>query len=478
VTNSVPIEVERTGKTERDCKCAFRTQRRFLRSKASEQVVTTADRREQKMKANTIFTLFVGAMMILTAPVAALAAPGGIQGPPGGGSTGDAAGALYGDLYVIERDDSGVPVTVEVTYPELDENGEPTGDYVTVQCQQPLAADCSLLPLWGQSDVFDPELYDACAVQDDYADFLQGVAFGRESVGRSPASVLDSSYGEALKTINLAVESCDSDVAIKKDPAGRVMLCLATEEDGTTTYAWKTIDAPLENLGMYRAVMTDGCMSPIDETVIGEEGQPITVTIELTESAEGFLGDAGLGHVVCQGADLPDTDDMLSAAVFIGAAADKTSPVTIDEVINMNTYLGINPYEYTRQGKNRTLEVTYFDFTGFDYVFGTDACVAGTLAGLLTVDGSGFVESIVDVFAESPPGVDLRGEEGGVAITVCRDGAPVAVNGDEVVCDGAESFVGEDEAECGGANYFAQAAEDARKTIWYLHNWRVPEVAY
>jgi hypothetical protein len=31
---------------------------------------------------------------------------------------------------------------------------------------------------------------------------------------------------------------------------------------------------------------------------------------------------------------------------------------------------------------------------------------------------------------------------------------------------------------CGGANWFAQAAEDARKTIWYLHNWRVPEVAY
>jgi hypothetical protein len=31
---------------------------------------------------------------------------------------------------------------------------------------------------------------------------------------------------------------------------------------------------------------------------------------------------------------------------------------------------------------------------------------------------------------------------------------------------------------CGGANWFAQAAEDARKTIWYLHNWEVPELAY
>jgi hypothetical protein len=31
---------------------------------------------------------------------------------------------------------------------------------------------------------------------------------------------------------------------------------------------------------------------------------------------------------------------------------------------------------------------------------------------------------------------------------------------------------------CGGANWFAQAAEDARKTIWYLHNWRLPVVAW
>ena len=31
---------------------------------------------------------------------------------------------------------------------------------------------------------------------------------------------------------------------------------------------------------------------------------------------------------------------------------------------------------------------------------------------------------------------------------------------------------------CGGANWFTQAAEDARKTIWYLHNWRLPVVAY
>lgn len=434
------------------------------------------------MKARAVFAVLVGAAMVLAVSFTAQGAPGGVQGPPSGGGGGSAAGALYGDLYVIERDGNGEPVLVEVTYAELDENGEPTGADVTVQCQQPLAADCSLLPLWGQAAEFDPEVYDACAVQDDYADLLQPVSFGRESVSRSPASVLDKSYAEALKTMNIAVAECDGGVAIQKDPAGRIMLCLATEVDGITTYAWKTIDAPLENLGMYRAVMTNGCLSPIDETSIGEEGQPITVTIALTDSAKGFLTSAGLGELVCTGTTLPETktkEDMLAAAICMGAAADKTSPVTLDELVNVNTYVGVNPYTYTGKGKNRVLQLTYFDFAAFDYVLGTDACVVGTTAALLAYDdvASTFAIADVSVFGESPPGVDLRGEHG-VAITVCRDGEPIAVNGDEVVCDGIVSFAGEIETACGGANWFAQAAEDARKTVWYLHNWEAPEIAY
>ena len=49
------------------------------------------------------------------------------------------------------------------------------------------------------------------------------------------------------------------------------------------------------------------------------------------------------------------------------------------------------------------------------------------------------------------------------------------------MCDnaGSDPVYGEDGIlGCGGANWFTQAAEDARKTIWYLHNWRVPEIAY
>jgi hypothetical protein len=50
---------------------------------------------------------------------------------------------------------------------------------------------------------------------------------------------------------------------------------------------------------------------------------------------------------------------------------------------------------------------------------------------------------------------------------VCRNGSPLGV-----VCDYANAN------GCGGANWFTQAAEDARKTVWYLHNYEPPAFAY
>ena len=66
------------------------------------------------------------------------------QGKGGGGNAGTAAGALYGDLYVIERDGAGVPITRNVTY-TVPETGT-----VTVACVQPLATGCAKLRLWGE----------------------------------------------------------------------------------------------------------------------------------------------------------------------------------------------------------------------------------------------------------------------------------------------------------------------------------------
>jgi hypothetical protein len=182
---------------------------------------------------------------------------------------------------------------------------------------------------------------------------------------------------------------------------------------------------------------------------------------------------------------------MLSGAVFIGAAMDKFTPVTLDQIINLNTYIGVNTYTYVRQKKDRILTVTYFPFADeagpggwFAYELWVDACMNPTPWNLLKVYDP-FIPTFIidpalnvfgDVYDAPPPGpgVDLRGPNG-VAITVCRGGSPLGA-----VCDfpdtnpvEAPGIIG-----CGGANWFAQAAEDARKTIWYLHNYEVPELAY
>ncbi len=480
----------------------------------------------------------LGALVLLCGAVLVLGAPPDDKGK-GGGDAADAAGALYGDLYVIERDGAGVPITTSITYDDPEEEPEAL---VTVDCLQPITlapcaglGQCEFIPLNGEKPDFDPEIEDACGVQEAYADCVHEVSFGRESVSRSPAAVLDKSYAEALKALNSAGPQCDPEVAITTDAAGRLTLCVPGEDTGI--YAWKTIDAPLENLGLYRGVMADGCFGKVTEEVVGEEGVPTLMTYVLDPSGIVSLRDAGLGHLVCEYAEEPlgwipeveedpvtgctvtpdpvgeppdapcwwespetpdrtaegyepgdgvDRDDLLSAAVFIAAGADKTSHVTLDEVVNVNTYVGINLWTYERLKKQTILTVKYFPFADpsgpggwFDYEQGVDACLSGTTAFLLTDAGAGaFAAEDVSLFAGSPPGVNLDA----VAIPVCRDGAPLTVDESLVFCrNGAANpyyDADNDLFGCGGANWFTQAAEDARKTIWYLHNWSVPEIAY
>jgi hypothetical protein len=289
--------------------------------------------------------------------------------------------------------------------------------------------------------------------------------------------------------------------------------------------------------------MAHGCFGKVTEEVTGEEGVPTVMTYVLDPSGIFSLREAGLGHLVClynghepgngwnpadeedpvlgctvdadpvggsedepcwwEYAQTPDRDpdtnpdyqpgegvdpeDMLSAAVFIAAAADKTSPVTLDEIINVNTYVGVNLWTYERIKKETILTVRYFPFEDpvgpggwFGYRRGDDACHPGTEAHVLTASSSEgtFDEDNLLVFADATHGVDLNS----VAITVCRDGDSMEFvcktggsngAGDPAYGDGETGIYG-----CGGANWFAQAAEDARKTIWYLHNWSVPEIAY
>lgn len=273
------------------------------------------------------------------------------------GSAGSTKGDLFGDLYVILRDENGIPIlTPEGFVQPIDANGNP-------------------IPLDAEGAPIDPSL----AIE---------VELGRLNVGRAPKSVLDRRAEEVITMLNDATE-------VTLDAAGRLVLTV----DGVA----KTIDSPLENLAIYVALMTTG-------TIPGVADLPGT---EFDHLVDGVLTAA----------------DMLSAASFLAAGSDKAGELTTDEVAYINAFLDINT---AKQGN-----VTYsnIDYSGFSYD-------RSDLYGDITVT----------VLIQQPDG----------------SWVPTEVNVYEAV------FGSVDYNGSGSLSVFAQAAEDARAIINFIHEYAIP----
>jgi hypothetical protein len=222
----------------------------------------------------------------------------GAGGKPAGGGT--KKGDLYGDLYIILRDADGKPILNAAGF------------------VQPVAADGSLVPLDAEGAPLDSTL-------------VQSVEFSRLSVSRAPSKVLTKSLTEALSKITAGT-------AITLDAAGRVVI------DGTA------IDSPLENLALYKAIMT--------------KTLPADVASKLPAS--------------------------LAASSLLAAAADKTSTLNVDIVVYLNSFLGINT---VTDGK----VTAYYDFTT-DY--NREATYKNVTATVLVPQGDGvtYVATTVNVY--------------------------------------------------------------------------------
>lgn len=231
----------------------------------------------------------------------------GTKGGKAGGNTasGTKKGDIYGDMYVLLRDENGVPILKDGFVQPLGADG------------QPLAVDAE--------GAFDSTL----AIPVD---------LGRLSVSRASSSVLTSQLKTAVDSINAA----DS---ITLDAAGRLVLT----KDGVSS----AIDSPLENLALYKEILTTGTISGLTDATISK----LTSSTNTTLSA---LGTAGVA-----------TGDLSAAASFLGAASDKTIKLTVDAVVDINTILGINTKTDTG--------TTYYSYSSYTFT-------PSTVYGTTTVD--------------------------------------------------------------------------------------------
>lgn len=254
---------------------------------------------------------------------------------------------------------------------------------------------------------------------------IQEVHFGRLSIARAPDHVLKAAFDEAILTINSAEK-------IRLDASGRLLLTRtltsATQfnADGTpvTTTIEKAIDSPRENIALYIKLLKDGHLvtpgderMPIDRSSNGGipldkqlelEGGPskaLRPTIDIDKMKKWGLGDlvdveettyytytengvlnvvtACPGETDCEewegiltadGSGAEETDFVLSAA-FLAASADKTGVLTQDQIVYLNSILGINKVvgysDYNDDGTpaegaiNYSLFPEYFDFSTY-----------------------------------------------------------------------------------------------------------------
>ncbi|WP_254274726.1 hypothetical protein [Halomonas sp. 3H] len=226
---------------------------------------------------------------------------GGRPDDTGGGGPDSGKGGDYGDIVIILRADDGTPI--------LDDNDN---------IQPCLTVDCS-------------EYTQLVEAEDGKYELPEGaiaVEFGRLNVARSPSSVTDRALTELLT----AFDGQTIDSLEWTDESGRLI-----------TPSGATIDSPIENLALYVALLEASREDPVDGVY----------TLSMTTNPRGHDPSETFSMDVSADLVMP-----LLASSF-AAASDKFGDLTIDKVMGITGFLGLeselsalvsNPdYTYDRQ---------------------------------------------------------------------------------------------------------------------------------
>jgi hypothetical protein len=407
------------------------------------------------MKMRTDIVKILAALVGLLYVSIALAVPPDGKGKPDDGSGNEPPD--YGDLYILLRDESGVPI---LTPGQLGD-ASPTCDAGfpaagTGCCQQPLAAEpfegC-LLPDGTAGVTTDPEctvipvdpVY--CTVLPDYVLLTQEPEFARLNEMRSPDSVFEAQLQDVTTT--LATAGC-----ISLDPAGRLVASTKVIVDDSDPdniiydVVTSTIDSPLGNLAILRQLMLEGTLGEtIDaklETLLGPDWQLITAA---------RAGGAAAGKDDKYGVDLQ---------VYMNEIMGLTDQaLTSPPMLLPNDELCIYPREEV-MGVLQTVEKCFLNYgnvdgsdTPFSYArqtnFSTSAQSLPNPAYIPDDTSYGWFEYLA-VYGSYPYFEVLMGP--------MLDAVP------ELIADPSLSA-----SNIGG---FVQAADDTRAVINFMHTWPVP----
>lgn len=344
--------------------------------------------------------------------VTALATGAVAQGKGAGGGPGSGGTPPdLGDLFVLFRGADGVPILT------LD------------SCQQPLAATGISLPAIGtipacvpssstQSCVIpvDPV---TCAIVPGYETYAQEVDFGRTSVIRSPTSVLQTQMSDVI--INLATAACTT-----LDPAGRLVTSTVTNDVVSTA----EIDSPLQNLAIYWQLMLTGYLGAATAPL------PLPAGVELT------------------------------AARSLGAASDKFGKVSVDMVAYMNQILGLTDEAVPTYLPKKCIMVK-------EEVRGVVQFVRKCF-----LDYGGFAYTRIANFdaLPSPPHIPASGPISGwfEYLAVDDPTRPTFYIGQGLITAVVPELASNQGLTASNVGGFAQAADDARAVIEFMHSWPVP----
>ena len=292
-------------------------------------------------------------------------------------------------------------------------------------CQQPIAAGpfdgCETTPDGKCLVPVDPV---TCAVGAGFDSYTQEVDFGRINEARSPDDVFEAQLEDVV--VKLATADC-----ISLDPAGRLVastVLTGEEEDQVLTSA---IDSPLQNLAIYRQLLMTG--------YLGSESAPLVLP--------------GI------------TLDM--AARALGAAADKTGEANVDLVAYLNQIMGLTETGVTTvlgppicidvkeevMGVVQMVEKCFLDYGSYGYDRMANFASLPDPAYIPTEDPEpGVFEYLTEVLPLTDP----------VTFYIDQDLITTAAFADEP---------GYLEGNIGG---FAQAVDDTRAVIEFMHSHPIP----